>query len=109
MGKTPRDERVAFFVSAARILRGRRKIPPRVDEWTTRSRSEGDAMPLITVSMFPGRSDAQKAALAEALTDAFLSTCGGDRGGVWVILDEVPKSNWAVGGQLRAGAAPKSE
>jgi 4-oxalocrotonate tautomerase len=66
-------------------------------------------MPLITVSMFPGRSDEQKAELVEALTEAFLKTCGGNRDGVWVILDEVPKSNWAVGGQLRSAAAPKPE
>jgi 4-oxalocrotonate tautomerase len=66
-------------------------------------------MPLITVSMFPGRSDAQKAALAEALTNAFLDTCGGDRDGVWVVLDEVPKANWAVGGRLRSAVEPTPE
>jgi 4-oxalocrotonate tautomerase len=60
-------------------------------------------MPLITVRMFPGRTAEQKAALAERLTDVFLETCGNPgqpRHGVWVVIDEVPAENWAVGGQL---------
>lgn len=66
-------------------------------------------MPMINVTMFEGRSGAQKAALAKALTQAFLDICGGDPDGVWVVLDEVSKSNWAVGGQLRSEAAQHRE
>jgi 4-oxalocrotonate tautomerase len=60
-------------------------------------------MPMITVRMTPGRSAEQKAALAERLTDAFLETCGDPgqkREAVWVVIDEVPRENWAVGGKL---------
>lgn len=55
--------------------------------------------------MVPGRTAEQKAALAERLTDVFLETCGTpgqSREGVWVVIDEVPKENWAVGGKLLA-------
>mgnify|MGYP003924590477 CR=1 FL=1 len=60
-------------------------------------------MPMITVQMMPGRSDAQKAELVSRLTDVFLETCGSPgqhRKGVWVIIDEVPGEHWAVGGEM---------
>ena len=60
-------------------------------------------MPLITVRMTPGRTAAQKAELVSRLTDVFLETCGNPgqrRQGVWVVLDEVPGENWAVGGEM---------
>ncbi|QWF81727.1 hypothetical protein HUW46_05160 [Amycolatopsis sp. CA-230715] len=59
--------------------------------------------------MFPGRTPEQKAALAERLTDVFLETCGNPgqpRTGVWVVIDEVPAENWAVGGKLSGSATP---
>jgi 4-oxalocrotonate tautomerase len=58
-------------------------------------------MPLIRVAMFPGRTAEQKQALVEEMTEAFLRTCGGSREGVWVIIDEVPREHWAIGGELR--------
>jgi 4-oxalocrotonate tautomerase len=61
-------------------------------------------MPLIRVEMFPGRDTEQKRALAAELTEAFLRTCGGNREGVWVIIDEVSRDHWAVGGELRSAA-----
>ncbi|GGM50006.1 4-oxalocrotonate tautomerase [Longimycelium tulufanense] len=57
-------------------------------------------MPLIRVSMFPGRTEEQKRELVAELTEAFLRTCGGKREGVWVVIDEVPREHWAVGGRL---------
>ncbi|CRK58487.1 hypothetical protein [Alloactinosynnema sp. L-07] len=58
-------------------------------------------MPLISVSMYPGRTPEQKAELVAKLTDAFVETCGGTRDGVWVMVNEVAPENWAVGGELR--------
>lgn len=63
---------------------------------------------MITVQMFPGRTPEQKAALADRITDAFLETCGSPgqtRETVWVVIDEVAREHWAVGGRLgsRAG------
>lgn len=60
-------------------------------------------MPMITVQMFPGRTAEEKSALAGRLTDAFLETCGRpgqSRESVWVVIDEVPREHWAVGGSL---------
>lgn len=64
-------------------------------------------MPMIRVEMFAGRTVEQKRALAAALTDAFVNTCGGSREAVWVVMDDVPKENWAFGGRL--GIDPKPQ
>lgn len=58
---------------------------------------------MITVRMFPGRTAEEKAALASRLTDVFLETCGRpgqSRDSVWVVIDEVARDHWAVGGKL---------
>ena len=60
-------------------------------------------MPLIRVSMFPGRDSSQKAELVRRLTDTFIDVCGQPdqtAEGVWVIIDEVPRDLWGVGGQV---------
>jgi 4-oxalocrotonate tautomerase len=60
-------------------------------------------MPLIRVSMFPGRDTSQKAELVRRLTDTFIDACGlpgQTADGVWVIIDEVPQDAWGVGGQV---------
>lgn len=56
-------------------------------------------MPLIQVNMFPGRTDAQKRALIEEMTEAFVRTCGGNREGVWVVIQEVEPAHWGIGGR----------
>ena len=63
-------------------------------------------MPLIRVSMFPGRTDDQKKALVEELTAAFVRAAGGKREGVWVMIDEVPPEHWGVGGALSSAPGP---
>jgi 4-oxalocrotonate tautomerase len=58
-------------------------------------------MPLIRVSMFPGRDPDQKSELIRRLTDTFIEVCGrpGQTAeGVWVILDEVLPADWGVDG-----------
>ncbi|MER7007188.1 4-oxalocrotonate tautomerase family protein [Dactylosporangium sp. NPDC000555] len=60
----------------------------------------GTKMPLITITMFPGRTEDQKAALCDAVTEAFIRTCGGVREGVWTIIQETPAEHWAVGGVM---------
>jgi len=59
-------------------------------------------MPVIRVEMFSGRSIEEKRSIAKELTDAFLRTGGGKPEGVTVILTDVDKEDWAVGGQLVA-------
>jgi 4-oxalocrotonate tautomerase len=52
--------------------------------------------------MFPGRTQDQKAELISRLTDTFLEVCGRpgqSKDAVWVMIDEVPREHWGVGGR----------
>lgn len=57
-------------------------------------------MPMINVKMFSGRTAEQKAALVEELTSAIVRTCGAEREDVWIIIDDVTRENWSLGGKL---------
>jgi 4-oxalocrotonate tautomerase len=65
-------------------------------------------MPTLHVEMFEGRSPQQKAALAQALTDACVRVLGGAAASVDVIFRDVARHDWATGGRLwsEAPAAP---
>lgn len=63
-------------------------------------------MPVIRVEMFKGRSGEQKRAAAEALTRAFIDTCGGTAQSVQIIFTDVEKEDWAVGGRLASDPKP---
>jgi 4-oxalocrotonate tautomerase len=60
---------------------------------------EGD-MPFINVKMLSGRSTEQKRELVEALTQAIVDTCGADRAGTTVVIEEYEREHWAKGGVL---------
>ncbi|MDW3206468.1 MAG: 2-hydroxymuconate tautomerase [Alphaproteobacteria bacterium] len=57
-------------------------------------------MPIIRVEMFEGRSEDSKAALVEALTESFVSTCGGSPESVHIVINDISKQNWGVAGTL---------
>lgn len=57
-------------------------------------------MPVIRIEMFEGRSTDQKRACAEAVTKAWVETCGGTPGSVTIIFADVAKSDWASAGRL---------
>jgi 4-oxalocrotonate tautomerase len=61
-------------------------------------------MPMVRIEMFEGRSDEQKGRLAEAITSAFVETCGGTPQGVQIVFTDVKPSNWATGGKLNRPA-----
>jgi len=63
-------------------------------------------MPIIHVDMLEGRTVEQKRDLARGLTDAFAQACGGDGSNVRVVINDVPKINWANGGTLIADQEP---
>ncbi len=56
-------------------------------------------MPVVTVEMTEGRTLEQKRQLAAEITAAF-AKIGTKAEAVYVVLHEVPRQNWAVGGQL---------
>jgi 4-oxalocrotonate tautomerase len=57
-------------------------------------------MPVIRVSMWEGRTRAQKAKLTEAITDAVEKIAGTPREHVWIVYEDVKKSDWAIAGKL---------
>jgi len=57
-------------------------------------------VPFINVKMLSGRSTEQKRALVEALTAAMVDTCGADKDGTTVIIEEYEREHWAKGGVL---------
>jgi len=66
-------------------------------------------MPLVEISMIEGRTPQQVRSLHEAMTAAVEATLGVPRESVWVVIRELPASNWAEGGitiaERRAAAA----
>jgi 4-oxalocrotonate tautomerase len=57
-------------------------------------------MPVVTVQLWEGRTLEQKRALVQAITDAMVEHAGADPSGLHVILQEIPKENWARAGVL---------
>ena len=55
-------------------------------------------MPVVTVQMWTGRTQQQKRALARAITDAMVQHVGAKPTNLHVIIQEVPKENWALAG-----------
>jgi 4-oxalocrotonate tautomerase len=57
-------------------------------------------MPVVTVQMWTGRSREQKRNLVRAITDAMVQHAGAKPTNLHVILQEVPKEDWALAGVL---------
>ncbi|KJS34059.1 MAG: hypothetical protein VR70_18770 [Rhodospirillaceae bacterium BRH_c57] len=55
-------------------------------------------MPIARISMMEGRTDAQKAALIAEVTDAIVRAVGSPPANVTVLLDEIPKAHFGLGG-----------
>lgn len=56
-------------------------------------------MPLITVSMYPGRTQQQKDQYAKAITEAAVEILKTKESHVIVVFDENPKENWYLAGE----------
>lgn len=59
-------------------------------------------MPLIQVSILEGRSSEVKKELIKEVTDAVVRTLGANPEVVRVLLYEMPKEHWGVGGVSKA-------
>ena len=59
-------------------------------------------MPLVRVSMWSGRTKEQKAKLAKALTDTMVEVAKVPAQAVLIQFEDLPKENWATGGQLHS-------
>ena len=56
-------------------------------------------MPYVTVKMLKGRTEDQKKALVEKVTDAVVETTGASKETVTVFIEEMAKNHYAVGGK----------
>jgi len=58
-------------------------------------------MPIVTVSMYPGRSQEQKAEFAKAITKSAVEILKAKENHVIVVFEDNPKENWyQAGNQL---------
>jgi 4-oxalocrotonate tautomerase len=57
-------------------------------------------MPVIVVNMIEGRSDDQKRALVDKVTKAVCESINSVPEKVRIIINEMPKNGYAVGGKL---------
>jgi 4-oxalocrotonate tautomerase len=55
-------------------------------------------MPLISVSMYPGRAREQKEEFAKVVTDAAVQILKTKAEHVIIVYDENPKENWFISG-----------
>ena len=56
-------------------------------------------MPIAQIHMMEGRTEAQKTALIEKVTDASCEAVDAPREAVRVILQEMPNTNFGIGGK----------
>lgn len=56
-------------------------------------------MPLIVARVLEGRPPEKIEALIEALTEATVQTLAAPKDSVRVIVEEVPKTHWGIGGR----------
>ena len=55
-------------------------------------------MPLVNISLWPGRTPEKKEELAKAITDAVENVLGSKREHIIVVYQDTPKENWYVAG-----------
>ncbi|QFI53852.1 2-hydroxymuconate tautomerase [Aeromonas simiae] len=56
-------------------------------------------MPIVEVSMMEGRSDEQKEAVISEITQALARAIGAPQESVRVLIYELPKQHFGIGGQ----------
>jgi len=64
-------------------------------------------MPLVQISLWPGRSDEVKEKMIAEVTEVVSRTSGAPPEAVEVIIHEVPKTNWGLGGKPFAKTHPE--
>jgi 4-oxalocrotonate tautomerase len=68
-------------------------------------------MPIVTVAIYEGRSLDQKREIVKGVTDVVARVTGNPAESVHVVIEEVKRENWAIGGLLhpdRQAAAARS-
>ncbi|TEA77082.1 tautomerase family protein [Allopusillimonas ginsengisoli] len=56
-------------------------------------------MPLAHIYLGKGRTYEEKEKVIEAVTLALVNTLGSKPDSTWVVINEVPRSEWGIGGK----------
>jgi 4-oxalocrotonate tautomerase len=59
-------------------------------------------MPFAQLYIAAGRTDEQKKKLIEKVTQAFVDAIGTSPDSVWITVQDVPKTQWGIGGKTLA-------
>jgi 4-oxalocrotonate tautomerase len=59
-------------------------------------------MPIAQLYIAEGRTDEQKKALIQKVTQAFVETLGTQPESVWITVQDVPRAQWGIGGKTLA-------
>ncbi len=59
-------------------------------------------MPIAQLYIAEGRDAAQKKILIEKVTQAFVDALGTKPESVWITVQDVPKTQWGIGGKTLA-------
>lgn len=57
-------------------------------------------MPLVEISLFEGRNEQQKIAIAQKVTEALVSAGGAEPASISIIFRELPSHDWLRGDEL---------
>ena len=57
-------------------------------------------MPFVNIKMYEGRSKEQKKEMAQKITETIHQITQVSREYIWVIFEDIPKSDWAIGGKF---------
>ncbi|MBA3304466.1 MAG: tautomerase family protein [Thermoleophilaceae bacterium] len=58
-------------------------------------------MPFVTIEWFEGRSDEQKRAIAERVTNALAEVGEVPADQVWIRFVDASRADWAIGGEIQ--------
>lgn len=64
-------------------------------------------MPVVTVEMWEGRTIEQKKQLVEGITSV-MTDLGIPAEAVHIIINDIPKHNWGIGGKLASEEFPEA-
>jgi 4-oxalocrotonate tautomerase len=63
-------------------------------------------MPLVEITLWPGRSAECKEKIIREVTDALSRSCGAPPEAIEIIIRDVPKTDWGQGGQPYSKTKP---
>ena len=58
-------------------------------------------MPIVHIELIEGRTAEQKEALVKDVTEAIVKNTGAQTENVHIIISDMPKGNYAVGGKMK--------